>query len=992
MKSSSRFSSSLLVSLFLFLCGGVAAWAQPAYLVKDLHTGPVFSGGASFLAASDDLLFFWADLPSTGFEVWRSDGTAAGTSLLLDILPGPDTSDPNGSDFNEMVGLGSLMLFTANDGSTGPELWRSDGTPAGTELVADLNPGPEGSDPRDLTVSGGLIYFQAWGGGGRSDLWRSDGTAAGTFRISVPTDVLVPTHLTDVEGTLFFLGYDIALASYTLWKTDGFTATLVTDGVGDWVFVSEMAAVDDAVFFVTWNYSEAELWRSDGTEAGTTRVRSFGSTLPEGLTAVGGTLFFRATDAAAGTELWKSDGTDAGTVRVADLRPGPESSSPFGLTAFGDLLAFTADDGTAGRELWRSDGTEAGTWLLGDLAPGPESSNPQHLIAFGDLLFFSAYQSGSAGLWRTDGTAAGTWKVIEITDIFFDLVALDGLLYFAGFDGSQVDLWRSDGTAAGTYRVRESSVERGSVLEELVDANGTLFFRSYSDYLNDCALWKSDGTEAGTVPIPGPLGICPYDLTPVGSSVFFRWNGSELWKSDGTSIVEVATLGASSFGVHSLAEAGGLLYFNGRDDAGGRELWKSDGTAAGTVRVADVLPGTASSDPTFLTGVNGLIFFRAFDGVGGYDLWRSDGTETGTFLLRNSSPAGGYATINDLTSVAGLLFFLSYDGTQTTLWRTDGTPAGTFQVLAQGAGSLTAVGNLLFFLAGDEEGGGLWKSNGTPAGTVRVKLLPPDSRPEGLAAAGGKLFFSAFESATGRELWVSDGTDAGTHRVADLEPGPRGSLPQGITDAFGRAIFAAADRLHGQELWVSDGTPAGTFLLQDIAAGPLPSSPQFFTASGPRVFFSADDGIHGRELWAFAAAPPPVNLVTGAGWIESVVPAGKGHFQVWVRWKNGTPDGHVRFRVPAREFRSTTLSQFVIDGARARVQGECTLNGRGRYNFLLVVEDGQAPGGGGADRLRLRIWSGALTIYDTDPGLPDGNPPVRAIGGGSIVFHREGKN
>ena len=63
----------------------------------------------------------------------------------------------------------------------------------------------------------------------------------------MPTDVLVPTHPTDVDGTLFFMGYDVSLARYTLWKTDGGTATLVTEGAGEWAFVSEMAAVDGAV-------------------------------------------------------------------------------------------------------------------------------------------------------------------------------------------------------------------------------------------------------------------------------------------------------------------------------------------------------------------------------------------------------------------------------------------------------------------------------------------------------------------------------------------------------------------------------------------------------------------------------------------------------------------------------------------------------------------------------------------------------------------------
>ncbi|HYQ83499.1 MAG TPA: hypothetical protein VEP28_05785, partial [Rubrobacter sp.] len=67
------------------LCGG-EAWGQPPYLVKDIYPGEAPANSwAADPAATDDLLFFWADLPSIGFELWRSDGTAAGTFPLLDI-------------------------------------------------------------------------------------------------------------------------------------------------------------------------------------------------------------------------------------------------------------------------------------------------------------------------------------------------------------------------------------------------------------------------------------------------------------------------------------------------------------------------------------------------------------------------------------------------------------------------------------------------------------------------------------------------------------------------------------------------------------------------------------------------------------------------------------------------------------------------------------------------------------------------------------------
>ena len=82
-------------------------------------------------------------------------------------------------------------------------------------------------------------------------------------------------------------------------------------------------------------------------------------------------MFFTAGDGAHGPELWKSDGTEAGTVLVKDIHPGAGGySSPSSLTGVGGTLFFAADDGTHGSELWKSDGTEAGTVLVKDINAG----------------------------------------------------------------------------------------------------------------------------------------------------------------------------------------------------------------------------------------------------------------------------------------------------------------------------------------------------------------------------------------------------------------------------------------------------------------------------------------------------------------------------------------------------------------------------------------------------------------------------------------------
>ena len=101
-------------------------------------------------------------------------GFAAPASADVDVLRplGEDTRDSHPGSFVALPD--DTVLFAADDGVHGRELWRTDGTAAGTAMVADLTPGPTGSAPRELTVVDGIAYFTA----GATEFWRSDGTAA----------------------------------------------------------------------------------------------------------------------------------------------------------------------------------------------------------------------------------------------------------------------------------------------------------------------------------------------------------------------------------------------------------------------------------------------------------------------------------------------------------------------------------------------------------------------------------------------------------------------------------------------------------------------------------------------------------------------------------------------------------------------------------------------------------------------------------------------
>ncbi|HEY8022897.1 MAG TPA: ELWxxDGT repeat protein [Thermoanaerobaculia bacterium] len=297
---------------FHHICVGESSSPEP---------GAVLRGRLLFAAGDSD----------HGRELWTTDGTKAGTRLLADINPGlagqiPPTACSDGdsrtdyglsSDPAGFVRFQDGALFTADDGSTGRELWWTDGTTAGTRRVADLRPGPDGSSPHDLVAFGGDVYFIAAAGGEGETLWKSDGTEAGTVEVS-----------------------DLRPAGST---TPSWAGDLTVSG--------------DRLFLAVYNETTgAELWASEGDAASTAMVADLrpgpGSSSPQQLADAGGRLVFAADDGTTGVEPWVSDGTAAGTRRLGDIHPGRDASSPGPFTLVGGNLLFGADDGVHGRELW----------------------------------------------------------------------------------------------------------------------------------------------------------------------------------------------------------------------------------------------------------------------------------------------------------------------------------------------------------------------------------------------------------------------------------------------------------------------------------------------------------------------------------------------------------------------------------------------------------------------------------------------------------------
>ncbi len=808
--------------------------AEGTVLVANIRPDNGYPSGSypSSLTAMGGSLFFTAYDNAHGRELWKSDGTGEGTVLVANIRSdGPYYS--RGSDPLNLTALGGTLFFSAHHDDYGRELWKSDGTAEGTQLVADLRPSdsygyPHSSTPENLTAVGGRLFFTAYDDEHGRELWKSDGTAAGTLLVADirPTSPYsypqssYPLSLTAVGRMLYFTADDNEHGR-ELWKSDGTTAgtKLVADifptstyGYAHSSAPAELVAVGGTLFFTANDDVHGrELWKSNGTAAGTVLVSNIATDSPYGtrssdpteLMSVGGAVYFVAYSDEHGRELWKSDGTTAGTMNVANIRqdsPYLNGSYPANLTVMGGKLFFTASDEQHGLELWKSGGTAISTSLVKDITVDTPGSYPQQFTEINGVLYFTASDDRGHELWTSDGTVAGVRLVADIfpgatSSYPENLTNVGGILYFTARDETHGnELWKSDGTAAGTVRVADiwpsgPYGNSGSYPLNLANIGGLLYF-SADDGSHGRELWKSDGTEAGTVLVAD-----------------IRDNSLGGWQQ-------------SSYPAN-LTAVDGTLFFTAHDNVHGRELWKSDGTAEGTVLVADIRPTShygypRSSDPMYLIAVGGTLYFTAYEETHGRELWKSDGTTEGTVLLADiyDEFPGGSSYPSALTNVGGVLFFGAYgNGTGRELWKSDGTVEGTKLIrdieLGYGSSdpiSLTNVDGQVFFTAFHQTLGiELWTSDGTAQGTIPVKNIRPGSSgsyPAQLTSVGGKLFFVAHDSYLGGQLWQSDGTAQGTVMLpAPVGTDSGGFYPNQLTNVGGTLFFSATGQNMGQEPW-----------------------------------------------------------------------------------------------------------------------------------------------------------------------------------------------
>ncbi|QSQ17493.1 hypothetical protein [Myxococcus landrumensis] len=421
---------------------------------------PLFPVGPESLTDVGGTLFFAVNFRDGRGELWRSDGSEEGTQVVRAF---PVAAPLWGPGLTEMVAVGNRVFFQAAPPETGNELWVSDGTGAGTRMVKDLMPGPGNSRLSHLThVGSGLTFFRT---------------------VTEPT----PTGL--------------------------------------------------------------ELWTSNGTEAGTVRLASFGAVAALGdlVLKVGNALLFSLSDA-GGTFLWRTDGTASGTVLVKRLDAGEVRIGEVGSAGAHGPGLFTLLD-TVGTEVWRTDGTAAGT---------------VRLETFGRAMRLLGAMGSSVILAEEDAVAQR---------LRLRRVSLAG--------GGKALITTLDNPFAG-------QPDAYPYIQVIAPTQERLFFSlaigSPGPSPRRVRLWVTDGTAAGTRQLPSELSTSDEFWSPVAAtgpgSVFFAGAkpgmGSEPWVSSGTvgTTAQVANANpVSSSSPWGFTRVGTRVYFAARDDTGHYQLW-----------------------------------------------------------------------------------------------------------------------------------------------------------------------------------------------------------------------------------------------------------------------------------------------------------------------------------------------------------------------------------------------------------------------------------
>ncbi len=382
-------------------------------------------------------------------ELWKTDGTPEGTELVFKLR------DRYYSYLRDLTIYDGHLYFSAYDPFEGNELFKSDGTTAGTSILKNINESTgndKSSNPRFLTVLNDHLYFST---SHMQGIWRTDGTSEGT-EIAYGTN----SHIGDLKTSGDYIYFKVGNDLYRYNSNTRETTSVVLD---DLYSMSNIHKANETLFIATTDNTVKRLYKFDENSTDPVliqeiTIQQYGGVTLDNFIQVGGNFYFSAR-----TDLGNSNYTD---------------------------------------DLWISDGTLNGTNMVKSFEWDRHWSDSymKHFVEFEGKLIFKAPEYLDGHIWVSEGTEESTKELLqfEMNREVKPVVQDDQLFFPSNF----YELWVTDGTSAGTRVYSRSKLTHGSIYgitaTGLTPINGHLYY-SAEDEQENGAFWNTSPDSDITV-------------------------------------------------------------------------------------------------------------------------------------------------------------------------------------------------------------------------------------------------------------------------------------------------------------------------------------------------------------------------------------------------------------------------------------------------------------------------------------------------------------